>query len=263
MYYEIQTPKKNNINLNLYIMASKSETGHAKNISNFETVISICTGYGPAYNPSNEKITITELTTVHTNSVNSTNLVKTSEAHFNNIEGERMIIFRPLKKLATRILAALKGGQPPSTVIDDAKTINMKIQGRRADTRIKEVEPGETEARRISVSQQSYDLQIEHFDKFIDLVAIEPKYDPNENDLKVTALNTYKSEMISSNVNVKNAYVPYSNAMIARNHILYDTEHGLVARAALVKEYVKSIFGTSSPEYKQISHIHFKRIVNI
>ncbi|MEC4048548.1 hypothetical protein OX284_003830 [Flavobacterium sp. SUN046] len=240
-------------------MSSKSETGHAKNISNFETVIGICTGYGPAYNPSNEKISIAELTTVHSNSVNSSNLVKTTEAYFNDIEGKRMIVFKPLKRLATRILAALKGTQPPATVLADAKTINFKIQGRRVDTVVKEVAPGENEVRRISVSQQSYDLKIEHLDKFISLVALEPNYLPNENDLKVTALNAYKSEMISSNVNVKTAYVTYSNAMIARNHVLYDPIDGLVARSILIKDYVKSVFGTSSPEFKQISKINFRR----
>ncbi len=239
-------------------MASKSETGHTKNISNFETVISICTGYGPAYNPSNVNISIAELITLHIIAANSGNVVKTTEANFNDIEGQRMIVFKPLKPLSTRVFAALKGSQPPVTVIADAKTINMKIQGKRANNIIKKLLLDETEERRISVSQQSYDLQIEHFDKFIDLVAIEPKYNPNENDLKVTALNTFKSEMISSNINVKNAYVPYSNALIARNHILYNDEEGLVARAALVKDYVKSVFGANSSEFKQINKIAFK-----
>ncbi|MEC4048504.1 hypothetical protein OX284_003610 [Flavobacterium sp. SUN046] len=244
-------------------MTSKSETGHAKNISNFETVISFCTGYGPAYNPSNEKISIAQLTALHINSTNSNDLVKTAEANFNDIEGQRMIVFNPLKPIATRVFAALKGSQPPATVIADAKTIYFKIQGKRTNPIIKMLLPSQTVARRISVSQQSYDLQIDHFDKFIDLVTLEPKYDPNEDDLKVSALNTYKADMMSSNISVKNAYVSYSNAMITRNHILYDAENGLVARAALVKDYVKSIYGANSPEFKQIRKISFKRIVNL
>ena len=244
-------------------MASKSETGHTKNISNFETVISICTGYGPDYNPSNVNISIAELTTLHNNSATSSDLANTAEANFNDIEGHRMIVFNPLKPLATRIFAALKGSQPPATVIADAKTIYFKILGKRANPIIKMLLPSQTVARRISVSQQSYDLQIDHFDKFIDLVTLEPKYDPNENDLKVSALITFKAEMMSSNLSVKNAYVTYSNAMITRNHILYDAENGLVARAALVKDYVKSVYGANSPEFKQIRKISFKRIVNV
>ncbi len=242
-------------------MASTSETGHAKNISNFESLISNCNGYGPSYNPSNDDLKLASLTQLHTNAVHSNDLVKTTEATFNDIEVQRMIEFKPLKSLATRMLAALNGAQPPATVIADAKTINMKIQGRRADNSVKAIIPGGTEAHRISVSQQSYDFQIEHFERFIELVSIEPKYDPNENDLTVTALIAYKTQMVSSNTNVKSAYVPYSNAIIARNHVLYNSGDGLTTRAFLVKAYVKSLFGASSPEYKQISKLHFRKSV--
>ena len=40
-------------------MASNSETGHAKNVANFEDLISFCNGYGATYNPSKEALTIT------------------------------------------------------------------------------------------------------------------------------------------------------------------------------------------------------------
>ncbi len=33
-------------------MASTTETGHAKNVATFEDLISFCTGYVAAYNPS-------------------------------------------------------------------------------------------------------------------------------------------------------------------------------------------------------------------
>ena len=42
-------------------MPSTSETGHAKNVANFEDLISFCNGYGAAYNPSKAALTITEL----------------------------------------------------------------------------------------------------------------------------------------------------------------------------------------------------------
>ena len=60
-------------------MASTSETGHSKNVSNFETMISYCTGYGITYNPSNSDIVLSELITFHTDSKASVKLVKTTE----------------------------------------------------------------------------------------------------------------------------------------------------------------------------------------
>ena len=47
-------------------MASTSETGHAKNVANFQDLQSFCTGYGAAYNPTNPTISMAALTTKHT-----------------------------------------------------------------------------------------------------------------------------------------------------------------------------------------------------
>jgi len=47
-------------------MASTSETGHAKNVSNFDDLISFVTGYGTAYNPSKASIKLTALQSLST-----------------------------------------------------------------------------------------------------------------------------------------------------------------------------------------------------
>lgn len=39
-------------------MRSTSETGHAKNVANFDELISYAIGYGADYNPSKEAIQI-------------------------------------------------------------------------------------------------------------------------------------------------------------------------------------------------------------
>ncbi len=242
-------------------MASSTETGHAKNVSNFETMISYCTGYGVTYNPSNSEISISVLTTLHDESKASVKLVKTTETPFNDVEGQRKLIFKPLKPLSTKVLGALRGANAPTTVIADAETINRKIQGKRADNSVVETPVGETPKDKISVSQQSYDMQIDHLDKLIQVVTIEPKYNPNEIPVKVATLNDYRTLLEKVNTDVKNSYVPYSNAMIARNKKLYNPETGLVSRAQIVKNYVKSIFGASSPEYRLINKLRFKVIV--
>ena len=43
-------------------MSKTNETGHAKNIANFETLLSYVTGYGAVYNPSNANIQLSSLT---------------------------------------------------------------------------------------------------------------------------------------------------------------------------------------------------------
>jgi hypothetical protein len=47
-------------------MPSTSETGHAKNVANFETLVSFCTGYGATYNPSRDALKVANLQTLLT-----------------------------------------------------------------------------------------------------------------------------------------------------------------------------------------------------
>ena len=241
-------------------MASNSETGHSKNVTNFETLILSCTGFGTNYNPSNNDILISNLTTQHTEAKESVQQVKTTEASFNGVEGQRKTIFKPVKPTSTKVLNALKGAKVPTTVITDAETINRKIQGKRADNTIDVVVAGETPKDKISVSQQSYDMQIEHFSKLIELISIEPKYNPNETPLKVATLTTFKNQLETINTSLKTIYTPYKNAMITRDTKLYSSETGIVDTAQTVKNYVKSVFGASSPQFKQISKLIFRKV---
>ena len=241
-------------------MASNTETGHNKNVTNFETLIIACTGFGAEYNPSNSNITIPILTTQHIEAKASVKDVKTTETPFNSVEGQRKTIFKPLKPTSTKVLNALKGASVPATVISDAETINRKIQGKRADNTTEEITTGDAPKDKNSVSQQSYDMQIDHFEKLIELVDVEPKYNPNEEPLKITTLTYYKTELETINTAVKNAYIPYKTAMQTRNIKLYSPETGIVDTAQTVKNYVKSVFGATSPQYKQISKLIFRKI---
>ncbi len=44
-------------------MPSTSETGHAKNVATFETLISFCTGYGATYAPSRNALKVANMQT--------------------------------------------------------------------------------------------------------------------------------------------------------------------------------------------------------
>ena len=85
-----------------------AETGHNKNVTNFETLIIVCKGFGADYNPSNPNITIPALTIQHTEAKAAVQEVKVTETPFNSIEGQRKTIFKPLKPTATKVINALK-----------------------------------------------------------------------------------------------------------------------------------------------------------
>jgi hypothetical protein len=244
-------------------MASTTETGHAKNAATFEDLISFCTGYGASYNPSKAALKIPALTTQLTAANAALQAVKTAKTAYDNATNAREISFKPMKSLATKIVSALAATEAADQTVDDVKTTNMKIQGRRAvkvekpsaEALAKGAEPVKT----ASTSQQSYDKMIDHFAQLIATLAAEPKYLPNENELKLTALNTLLTDFKTKNTAVINATTAASNARIARDKALYAETTGLADTALDVKTYVKSVFGASSPQYKQVSGLKFTK----
>ncbi|MEQ1678573.1 MAG: hypothetical protein ABL876_17890, partial [Chitinophagaceae bacterium] len=110
----------------------------------------------------------------------------------------------------------------------------------------------------ISVSQQSYDLQADHWGKMIQLLASQANYKPNEADLTVVALRTLRTSMKAANTNVGTAYNAFKNALIERDRLVYAERTGLVDTAKAVKNYVKSIFGASHEKFRQADSLHFK-----
>jgi len=245
-------------------MASNSETGHAKNVANFEDMVSFVTGYGVTYNPSKIAIKLPALNTLLTSAKTSLTATNNAIIPFNNAVNARDIAFAPLSKLVTRIFASLDATDASKQVVADAKTITRKLQGKRASDKITPVAdnpatPVDETAKSISASQMSFDSRIENFSKLITLLTSEPLYIPNETDVKIVTLNTLLTLLKTTNTAVINATTPASNARISRNKTLYLPVTGLYDIQLEVKKYVKSVFGARSPEYKQISGMKFTR----
>ena len=243
-------------------MPSTSETGHAKNVANFEDLISFSTGYGATYNPSKEALKVANLNTQLANARTVLNEVKTTQTAFNNATNKRMDAFKPLKSLATKIINALDATDASAETVKDARTINRKIQGQRATPKTVSSPPAaQVEGaadKTISASQQSYDQQIEHFAKLVELLSSDSNYKPNEPDLTVAANQTKLADLKAANTDVVKTYTNWSNSRIARTNALYNPLTGLVNTALDVKKYIKSIFGALNPQFKQVSKLEFR-----
>ena len=246
-------------------MASTTETGHAKNVANFDDLISFATGYGTAFNPSKPSIKLTALQTLSTSAKNAINAVNAALPAYSNAVAAREAAFEPLSKLITRVNNALKATDTTEQVDESAKTLVRKIQGTRAtakksDEEIAAAKAEGKETKEISSSQMSYDSRLDNFDKLIKLLTSVTLYAPNEADLKVTALTTLYNDLKAKNTAVVTATTPLSNARISRNDILYKANTGLVDIALDTKTYIKSLYGATSPQYKQVSKLEFKAI---
>ena len=248
-------------------MASTSETGHAKNVANFQDLQSFCTGYGAAYNPTKPTITLAALTTKHTEALAAQASLNSSQPTLTNAVNQREIIFTPLEKLATRLQSAVAASDVSAQFINDVKTLTRKLQGRRATPKKTPIPdnpatPQNESSKSISASQLSYDSLVENFSKLIELLSAQPAYKPNETELTTAELTNLLNSMKAANTAVVDATTVVSNARISRNNVLYNETTGMLKVAETVKLYVKSVFTASSPQYKQVSKIKFRPFSN-
>ena len=247
-------------------MPSTSETGHAKNVANFEDLISFCNGYGPSYNPSKNALTVPNLTILQNQAKAILQQTKTNKTSFDNATNARQLAFKDLKPLATKVVNALAVSGATTLAVANLKTINRKIQGAKANgtaktpTTLADPNPPAPTDKTISTSQQSYDSLIDHFTKLIDTVSQDDNYKPNEIDLKTATLQTKLDTLKSANTDLINGFTKWSNARISRNVTLYNPLIGLVQTALEVKKYVKSVFGATSSQFKQVSGLEFTNV---
>lgn len=208
---------------------------------------------------------MTALQTLSAEAKSAIDAVNAAMPSYSNAVSAREAAFEPLSKLTTREMNSLKATDTTTQVDESARTLARKIQGVRATAKMTEPEKAAAttegkEINQISSSQMSYDNRLDNFDKLIQLLNTIELYAPNEPELKVTALTALYNDLKEKNTAVINATTPISNARIARNNILYKENTGLVDVALDVKTYIKSVFGATSPQYKQVSKLEFRAI---
>ena len=241
-------------------MASTQETGHAKNVANFQKLIAFVQGYGATYNPSKTALSLSKLQTLVATAEATLTDVVTKNTAYNTRVNERQVTFSGLKSLATRLVNALQTTEATKQLVDDAKGFNRKLQGKRSTpTPTTPIDPNAPAPNTISTSQQSYIQQIQHLAGLIEVLKSEPSYTPNETDLQTTTLEEKLAELILKNNEVATAYVAVSNARINRNNTLYTNDDSVFEVASEVKKYIKSIYGATSPEFGQVKGIEFKK----
>lgn len=240
-------------------MASTSETGHAKNISNFQVLIEACDSYGNKYQPSENELVLAALNAQYTTCDAAQKAMKNPLAAYGQAVGERETLFAGFDPLITRVINRFELSKAPDNVRKSAKTLADKIRGTNRKRKSPAPE-GEAPADDThSTSQRSYVMMADNFDTLISILAAEPSYNPAEDDLKVTTLKALHTNMGSLDANVGTAFESLRSVRTARDLMLYAEGTGLVDVALQVKKYVKSVFGASSTNFKKVSGLKFSR----
>ncbi|MBK7874052.1 MAG: hypothetical protein IPJ74_27100 [Saprospiraceae bacterium] len=192
---------------------SKSEAGHAKNVSNLGVLVTRCTSYGAMFNPPRAELQIHNLQQLQMEAQMVLRHLSECEARAQDATNNRSEAFKALRPFITRILNSMIACGLSEKTIEDARAIQRRINGTRLSKKTKAEnttanEPTEettsaedeenavmTAPRTVSVSRQSFDLLLEHFSKLILLLQREMNYTPNEADLQLSGLLAHEQHL--------------------------------------------------------------------
>jgi hypothetical protein len=234
-----------------------SETGHARNVANLHKLIQQVSVY-PLYNPPVPELSVDSLQTLYNTATAKLSEVEEKRNVNKNAITLRQTAFENLKTTCTRIVNRLEILSLPQGTVDQAKSLKRSIQGAKKKS-AKALDADVEAPKTISNSRQSFTQQAENFGILLQMLATISAYDPQEDELKVTSLNTYKDSLVSATQAVDQAEAELNLKMMERNKILYMEGTGLYPIAQNVKKYVKSLYGATSPEYLTVSGIIFTR----
>ncbi len=243
-------------------MATNSDINHAKNVTNFETLISVVVSLGATYNPSKDSLKLPALQTLHSAATDSMTALKNAESATATAVDTRELAFKSIGSLFTRINNALKASNSTVQADDTAKSIFRKLHGKRASAKLTEDQKAVLlaegkEVNQNSNSQMGYDDRVENFESLISFLQTVPEYNPNEEELKITTLQALLSDLKAKNISVMQNRIAEDTVRGVRKSVQNTPLTGLVDIANDVKSYIKSVFGVNSTQYKLVSKLRF------
>jgi len=245
-------------------MKATNGSGHEQNVTNLNVVISCVSTYGTRYNPSVTALTIPELNKLYLRALDANDAATVSEVAEKNARAARNNKFEGIDDKVTRIANAVRICGATPQIIDQVETIVRELRAKRATDKLTDEEIAAEKAKgndvkQVTLHQGTYDRRLINFGKLAQLLVTIPQYKPNEPELTTEAINAAYTEYKTLNDAVITAIARNKASDIARLEILEADNTGLIDIALAAKQYVKSVFGATSPQYKQISNIPFTR----
>lgn len=244
-------------------MSKSQESGHAKNVALFEELIAICLTFGAEYNPGPVPFAIPAMQAMLQSMKNIMERIRNAQVDNNNAINSRAILFREMKKIAGQLVNSLDAYGASKETMADAKGLLKKIRGIRVSAKPEEVlgkDPSAKKKEAISASQTGYDNLLEHFTKLVTLAHREPTYLASGMKTSKAALTESGLVYADANKQVVDTRSVLGAGRIDRDALMYIADTGALAVAGDVKKYVKSVFGLSSAQYKQLSKLRFRTI---
>jgi len=236
------------------------ESGHTKNVANFETTTIILTNLGTEYDPPQDLIKLDELQTFLADSQTALGEVDTAQASKTIAVDDAQAEFDGLSKYVVNIKRQAQVELNDAAFTADLQTIvnNFTPPGRKTGVPDDPLTPEDESRTPQSQSQRSRDNQIAYLADISALLKTKSEYKALGTPYNVATIDAKIASLTAKNNAARNAIAALGNKLDARDAIIYDESTGIIPRIKLIKTYLILKFGKDSAAYQQINALEFR-----
>jgi hypothetical protein len=247
---------------------STQQASIGSNNVNFNELIDLVSTFGVKYNPVRPELTIPLLNQLKISAATLAGLVIAADNAKKKSISVRNVAFKGIDGWVTRINSAYSISGAPEPSIQQVASLAREFKGIRASKKptAEEKAAAKTEGKELKTNvlhNTTFDKKIENFGNIFDYLKNSQEYGPNESDITIDALQAKLTEMKTTNSNCKKSLIDWNMAIISRDTVMFSDGTGLVDIAQDVKQYVKSVFGATSVQYKSVSKLKFRKTRSI
>ena len=247
----------------------KNEQGIANTMATFNNLVKYCSQLGDAYKPARADMMIPSAQATHDDTMNVIETDARTLALLIKQGKEREKEFDGIDLLVTRVISAFKACGASAELVRRARTYQRKLRGSRATPIPDDPQPGAnaaatgddttTETSYRSSRQTSFVNKAKFFAGLIELLKTQDYYKPNEFELSVEGLTKKHEAMVTANAKTGELAAARDISLATRKEKINHPVSGVVAIGNRMRDYIKSVFGTKSEQYKDIKGIQFKK----
>jgi len=243
-------------------MKTTNQSGNEQNVTNLEVLIAVIISFGPTYNPPKPSITIPGLNELLEKGKLEINALNAAEVASKNAVAACTAAQDDFESLITRSINALRILDVPAQTLAQAEALVRELRGKRASALLSDEEQAAAKAegntsKQVVKHNSTLDSKLENMAKYLLLLESILGYMPNEPELRTRALRNKLNDIKTKDMQVAFTDSAFNAARLSRDAFLYANNTGLCPIASDAKTYVKSLYGATSPQYKQVSGIRF------
>ena len=243
-------------------MKTTNQSGNEQNVTNLEVLIAVIISFGPTYNPPKSSITIPGLNELLEKGKLEINALNAAEVASKNAVAACTAAQDDFESLITRSINALRILDVPAQTLAQAEALVRELRGKRASALLSDEEQAAAKAegntsKQVVKHNSTLDSKLENMAKYLLLLESILGYMPNEPELRTRALRNKLNDIKTKDMQVAFTDSAFNAARLSRDAFLYANNTGLCPIASDAKTYVKSLYGATSPQYKQVSSIRF------